>query len=197
MSYVHDMRLDPDYDREAFTGAVPDIRTLFGRSEVPVVGPSGRPGTQPILEGGFIGFNGINHNCTCDPGDPDYHALRRCSFITCGPFQVNNDGAQPFMVGMSPDRRHGHPLSRGRYWSDCKTHGRPYDLAVMLAMIPLKHQLGDRIELRTKGTWWTWQHGSWLFPPGPGWGSSSAVELYEHVFPERAPVQNILSREGP
>ena len=55
MSYVHDIHLDLDYDRNAFAAAVEDIRTLFGRSDLPVVGPSSRPGSQPLLDDDFIG----------------------------------------------------------------------------------------------------------------------------------------------
>ena len=64
MSYVHDILLDMDFDRAALAAAVEDIRTLFRRTELPVVGPSGRPGTLPVLEDDFIGFNGRNRGCT-------------------------------------------------------------------------------------------------------------------------------------
>ena len=73
MSYVHDVFLDMDFDRAAFAAAVEDIRTLFRRAELPVVGPSGRPLTPPILEDDFIAFNGRNRGCTCDPEGLHYH----------------------------------------------------------------------------------------------------------------------------
>ena len=43
MGYAHDIDMDLDYDRAAFAAAVADIGTLFRRSELPIVGPSGRP----------------------------------------------------------------------------------------------------------------------------------------------------------
>ena len=83
MGYVRDIHMDLDYDRAAFAAAVADIRTLFRRCELPVVGPSGRPGTTPVLDDDFIGFNGINHDCTCDPHAPGYHGLQTCWLAGC------------------------------------------------------------------------------------------------------------------
>ena len=68
------------FDRTAFAAAVADIRTLFRRAELPVVGPSGRLGTLPVLEDDFIGFNGRNQGCTCDPEGPRYHDWAPCWF---------------------------------------------------------------------------------------------------------------------
>ena len=192
MSYVHDIHLDLDYDRNAFAAAVEDIRTLFGRSELPVVGPSSRPGSQPLLDDDFIGFNEVNNSCECDPRDPDYHGVQGCPYPDCWPPPFIDAVGQPFVMDLKPERPYGVSVIEGRYWFDCKTGFRPYDLAVMLAMIALKHHLGDQIEMRSKSVWSMWQHTRW----GHAWGSASAVELYEHVFPERAPVQNVLSREG-
>ena len=50
MSYCHDIHLDSDFDRAAFVAAAKDIRTLIRRSEIEVVGPSGRPNSLPIVE---------------------------------------------------------------------------------------------------------------------------------------------------
>ena len=93
MSYVHDILLDLDFDRAAFTAAVADIRTLFRRAELPIVGPSGRPGTMPVLDDDFIGFNGVNQNCVCDPGDPDYHSPEDCLGARC---RSSRRGDDPF-----------------------------------------------------------------------------------------------------
>ena len=197
MAYVHDIKLDMDYERSAFAAAVADIRTLFRRTELPVVGPSGRRGTLPVLEDDFIGFNGRNRGCTCDPEDPHYHDWDPCWFGRCsGPFFDDGDGGSPFIMDLKPDRPWGRSVMEGRHWFDCKTRRRPYDLAVMLAMIALKHHLSDQIDLHTKGSWGLWTITGGLFAWFAGWSSSSAVELYEHVFPDRAPVQNILTSEG-
>ena len=46
-------------------------------------------------------------------------------------------------------------------------------------------------------SWSMWQFpDSFLFAWGEGWSSSSVVSMYEHVFPARAPVQDILTCEG-
>ena len=200
MSYVHDMHLDLDYDPAAFAAAVADIRTLFRRSELPVVGPTGRPATTPVLEDDYIGFNGINRDCTCDPHAPWYHSRDEyCMFVDCGAFDPgpNNDGGEPFVMDLTRGPLRGAPRSRGRHWFDCKTRLKPYDQAVMLAMIPLKRHLGEQIDLYTKGSWPMWEVGDSLIAVGrSGWSSSSVVALYEHVLPERAPVKNILSHEA-
>ena len=198
MSYAHDILLDMDFNRAAFTAAVEDVRSLFRRAELPVVGPSGRPLTLPVLEDDFIAFNGRNRGCTCDPDEPRYHDWGPCRIQRCsGPFLDDEDGSSPFVMDLKPNHPWGVSIFEGRYWFDCKTRRRPYDQAVMLAMIALKYRLGEQIDLETKGSW----DFDWKRPPGlvlrfPGWSSSSPVELYEHVFPDRAPVQNILSFEG-
>ena len=138
MGYVHDIYLDLDCDRTAFAAAVADIRTLFRRAELPIAGPAGRPGTTPVLDDDFIGFNGISSFCTCDPGGPDYHGFRSCQYTTCRPKYFDNNCGQPFVIDLKPDRPYGISQMGGRYWIDCKTFRRPYDQAVMLAMIALK-----------------------------------------------------------
>ena len=151
MHYIHlDLRLRPCCVR----GHGPsDIRALFRRSELPIVGPSGRPTTMPILDNDFIGFNGVNLFCTCDPDSPDYHGLRSCHYATCEPGRRDNDSGQPFVIDLKPDRPYGITELRGRYWIDCKTYRKPYDQAVMLAMIALKHHLDDQVEMHSKGRW--------------------------------------------
>ena len=200
MGYVHDIHLDLDYDPAALASTVADIRPLFRHPELPVVGPTGRPGTTPVLEDGYIGFNGISHDCTCDPHAPWYHSLNRdCMVVGCtgaGP-GPNNDGGQPFVMNLTREPRWGIDTIDGRYWFDCKTRRKPYDQAVMLAMVPLKHHLGEQIELHTKGIWSLWEVRDSVMTSGRGgWSTSSVVALYEHVFPERAPVRNMLSYEA-
>ena len=51
MGYVHDILLRRDFNREAFAAAAADIRTLLSRLEIPLAGPTGRPGTMPVVEG--------------------------------------------------------------------------------------------------------------------------------------------------
>ena len=68
----------------------------------------------------------------------------------------------------------------------------------MLALVALKHHLGDRAETHSRGMWSMWESpNDFLFMWGRAWSrSSSVVSMYELVYPERAPVQNVLTREG-
>lgn len=196
MGYVHDILLDLDYDRKAFAAAVADIRTLFDRTELPIAGPTGRPGSRPLLDDDIIGFSDVNGFCSCDREDPEYFGPGNCPFPDCHPPPFVDGVGQPFVMDLSPEQPYGVCVLGGRYWFDCKTQLRDYDLAVMLAMIPLKHHLGDQVEMRSKGAWSMWKYGDVLYELVFGWRVPSAVGVYERVFPERAPVQNILSREG-
>ena len=97
-------------------------------------------------------------------------------------------GVQPFVVAARTDaRRRPYPRT-DYYWFDCKTRRLPYDLAVMVSMIALKHHLGEQIVVYSKAAW----QGGWKYTPRhPG----GAVGVYEHVFPERTPVRNILDQD--
>ena len=197
MSYAHDIYLDIDCDRTAFAAAVADIRTLIRRTEIPLAGPSGRPGTMPVLDNNYIGFNGINRNCVCDPGGPDYHGLEDCRNASCLSGRRGDNSYQPFEIDLKPDRPCGIMQMDGRYWIDCKTRRMVYDQAVMLAMIALKHHLGDQVEMHSKGGWnIQWRHGGGPWDRFVGRELPGPIEIYEHVFPDRAPVANILASEG-
>lgn len=150
MSYCHDIHLDSDFDRAAFAAAARDIRTLIRRTEIKVVGPSGRPNSLPIVEDECIAFNGVNWDCICGLTEPDTDVpcVPECGNIDLDP----SDTAQLFSV----DVRRKRPLSwslkkKGRYWFDCKTRQKPYDEMVKLAMIALKYHLGDSIKLSNHG----------------------------------------------
>ena len=187
MGYAHDIHLHRDFDRKAFAAAAADIRTLLRCLEIPLAGPTGRPETLPVVEDDFIAFNGLNHACVCDPEDPEYHTFKRCNWRNeCN--RSDNDSAQPFVVNVgSGVRRRAHSRT-DYYWFDCKTRYLQYDLAVMVSMIALKHQLGEQIVMYSKAAW----QGGWKYAPRhPG----GAVGVYEHVFPERAPVRNILDQD--
>ena len=196
MGYAHDIHLDGEFDRTAFAAAVEDIRTLIRRSEIEVVGPWGRPDTMPILEDDHISFNGVNYNCICSPEAPEYHCPRRWCAVEC---TVRRDGsAQAFTADVRPDAPLS-PFHEGLYWFDCKTHRLTYDPVVMMAMIALKYHLGDLVVMRSKGRWER-EWGAYCRRPGGSWrqgrGHPNAIETYEHVFPARAPVRNILEETG-
>ena len=205
MGYVHDIYLDKECDPVAFASAVHDVRTLISRIEIPVVGPSGRPYSKPILKDDRIEFNGVNYRCVCPPEvDEDEELDRRifCRYRECiTDTAKNDDSGQAFMIRLNPGQssfgsRFTHILPSGKHghWFDCKTHYRPYDLLVMVSLLALKHHLGDEISVMSKSTWGGWLYGSsgfWSTKPTKG-----AVEVYEHIFPDRAPVANILDEEG-
>ena len=211
MSYAHDIHLHRDFHRKAFATAVEDAITLIGHLEIELAGPSGRPDTAPILEPDRIAFNGVNYRCRCDRYDPGYHDDSRYCPDICldrhrdSPGIVPDDlperfrlldySYQPLIVDVRPRptlRTKGeefpawnHGPRKDTYWFDCKTRYKPYDMAVMLAMIALKQHLGDSVLMASGAAW------------DSGWGYSDhfrldAVRFYERVFPERAPVHNIL-----
>ena len=187
MGYAHDIDLDRSFNRKAFAAAAADIRTLLSRLDIPLVGPTGRPWTMPVIEDDLIAFNGVNYSCICDRKDPEYHIFKRCY---CGEERdwSGNGYGQPFVVDVRPGAYlHMYP-DTDYYWFYCKTRRKPYDLAVMVSMIALKHHLCEQIVMYSKAAW----QGGWKYAPGHPDG---AVGVYEHVFPERAPVRNILDQD--
>ena len=196
MSYCHDIFLDKEFDRAAFAAAARDVRTLIRRAEVMVVGRSGRPNSLPIVEAERIAFNGVNRNCVCGLTEPDDEDL---CLPECGNIYLNrSDTGQPFSVDVREEQPLNWYLKReNRYWFDCKTYRKPYDEIVKMSMIALKHHLGDSITLHSKGNWaHHWGGGYELAGWPPKRDQGGAVEVYEHVFPDRAPVQNILASES-
>ena len=185
MGYGHQIYLGKDFERAALADAFKDIRTLIQRTEIKVVGPEGRPNSLPIVEDDRIEFNGANYNCVCDKGDSEE---------LCPPERwVENRRDHSwvaFSVDVRPEEFALHRLYGNAYSFDWKTNRLPYD---KMAMIALKHHLGDSVIMGSKGRWKIeWGAGFAV----PEYLSKSAVGTYEYVFPERAPVQNILDREG-
>jgi|GEM_PF-6450989 len=194
MSYCHDIHLDKNFDRAAFAAAAIDIRTLIRRSEIELAGPSGRPDSLPIVEELRIAFNGVNHNCVCGSSEPEFRPRcpRECRFYD----RWGSDAGQSFIVDIRSEEYLLRP-KKDQYWFYCKTYQKPYDEMVKMSMIALKHHLGDSIELSSKGNWaYHWGAGYELAGRPPKRKRGGAVEVYEHVFPDRAPVQNILASES-
>lgn len=142
MIYGYDIELNLDFDSAAFNAAVEDVRTLMRRSEAPVVDPSGNPSTLPILEQGMIEFNGVNHGRRC-PAPEFEKRIGRCAG-ECNPeydrFVYDDDSHQAFIVNVN-DNSYIDRIGVGSpivYWFYCNTRYKPYDKAVMLAMLALK-----------------------------------------------------------
>ena len=149
MGYAHDIFLARDFDRRAFAAAVEDIRTLIRRTEFPVAGLEGRPGTMPVLEDDHISFSGVNYNCVCPPGVPE---IPGCS-SECSRGSWDRDHSfGTFHVNVGPGARLSR-FHKDRYWFDCKTRRKPYSVLAMAAMIALKHHLGNSVVMRSKGSW--------------------------------------------
>ena len=194
MSYCHDIHLDIDFDRAAFTAAVGDVRTLIRRSEIEIVGPSGRPNSLPIAEENRIAFNGVNYNCVCDSTEPEVRP--RCPRECRAYDRWGVETGQPFDVDVRTEAYLLRP-TRHQYWFFCKSNYQPYDELVQMSMIALKHHLGESIELHSKGNWaHHWGAGHEWSGRLPTRTPGGAVDVYEHIFPERAPVQNVLSSES-
>ena len=68
----------------------------------------------------------------------------------------------------------------------CKTVRKPYDTIVVACLLVAKHHLGTAIKVSSDGDW----EDEWL--NGAGSDSPSGVKVYEHIFPDRAPVTDIL-----
>lgn len=60
---------------------------------------------------------------------------------------------EPFLVLRSQKERRGGAVS----WSFCKTERAPYDLCVQVALIILKHHLGDRFVVGSDGRDEDWE----------------------------------------
>ena len=187
MGYGHQI-LDKDFDRGALADAFKDIRTLIQRTEIKVVGPEGRPNSLPIVEDDRIEFNGANYNCVCDKGDSEELYPPECLIDN-----RRDRSYVAFSVDVRPEELALHRLYGNAYSFDWKTNRLPYDRMVMMAMIALKHHLGDSVIINSKGRWKIeWGAGFAV----PEYLAKSAVGTYGYVFPERAQVENILHREG-
>ena len=197
MSYGHSIYLDTDFDRAAMGAAFLDIRELIARTEIKVVGPEGRPKSLPVIKDGFVAFNGINHNCVCDESNDRYHELYICSRGCWSGDRWRDDSCVPFWIDIRPEELEKdwyYNTYGNRYCIDCTTRRKPYDKMVMMAMIAVKHHLGDAAKMHSKGRWdIEWSIGAGFSTPKTEPG---AIATYEHVFPNRAPVPNILSYEG-
>ena len=62
----------------------------------------------------------------------------------------------------------------------CKTERKPYDAVVVACLLAAKHHLGEHIRISSDGHWADWRQGA---------------DLYEAVFPARAPVECPFEQE--
>lgn len=62
--------------------------------------------------------------------------------------EVGSSGCEPFEIQGTEFDRHG----RAVFWSFCKTEHLPYDICVQVALVILKHHLGEAITVGSDGT---------------------------------------------
>ena len=162
------------YDRDKFAEAIKDIALLLRRSEIPVVNVHGIPDTLPSITATSVSFNGITRRCKCDANNFD----RGEHEWVCWARQegeespCEDDSGDPFTLD-------GETIGL----EYCVTNRKPYDAVVGSALLALKHHLPSHFFIASDGKWNVeWKHGAKD-------GTPSAVALYEHVFPERAPVK--------
>ena len=161
--YGHSIYLHKDFSRAAFAAASADIRTLIRRVEFSLVGPWGKRGTLPIVDHDRIGFNDINQNCAC-AGQETQDAS------PCPPACLPGGEYPNEAWGLWLDFRTSTPMEswfphHDAWWFECNTERRPYDKVVMLALLALKHHLGQSAEVTSRGRWSIEWGASYDWPP--------------------------------
>ena len=155
-------------------------------------------GVRPSKQDPMYEFNGVNFGCVCpdnaDKDGKDPLCPTQTPIIASPVMKATSPFALLPEPGSYSSKLYRMPNGRFGDWFDCKTRRRPYDLLVMVSLIALKHHLGEAISVYSKATW----PGEWSVGPGGFWSanpSPGAIQVYEHVFPDRAPVQNILDND--
>lgn len=80
---------------------------------------------------------------------------------------VGQAGMEPFAIHQVEFDRHGRDV----VWSFCKTGGAPYDLAVQVALIILKHHLGNHLVVTSDVGESQWNTARALCRQSLGYGS--------------------------
>ena len=111
--------------------------------------------TLDVPLGGFTG-----------EGEPTFSAER---IIFNG---VGKTGCEPFEIARVEFDRKGREL----VLSFCKTEQAPYDICVQIALIVLKHHLGDRIVVSSDGKDKNWEEARKICQEGLGYGMDFELE---------------------
>lgn len=111
--------------------------------------------------------------------------VRRCEIPLAGP--SGDPNTVPLIRNLSIRFNGVGPDSHEEFWFGqgctdpdsgfwfCKTAEKPYDVVVAACLLAAKHHLGRRVEISSDGDWeYEW---------------SGAAEVYNHTFPDRAPVR--------
>ena len=76
-------------------------------------------------------------------------------------------GCETFEIRATAEARPGDVLSR----SFCKTEGAPYDICVKVALVILKHHLGDRITVASDADDRDWNDARHICQESLGYGA--------------------------
>ena len=166
MGYTHYWDKAGPWPAEALAAAIKDMSEIVARCEFQLGDAFGEPGTLPELTPDTVAFNGV--------GEDSHETFY---------FTSNID---PRLGIGGGERRDGFI-----WYSDfafCKTDRKPYDSVVVACLLAAKHHLGAAIKVSSDGRWnEEWKLGTCRNMP-------SGRTLYEHIFPERAPVSNPTRR---
>ena len=81
-------------------------------------------------------------------------------------------GCEPFEIHQTECDRHG----RAVFWSFCKTEHQPYDLCVQVALVILKHHLGEAITVGSDGKDDDWADARRICQEELGYGEEFQLE---------------------
>ncbi len=104
--------------------ALADMAEVIRRSPVPLVGPEGRPDTEPEVSERGVLFNGL--------GDLSHEPCVVLVTVESRPWEMGSD-----------------PWS----FRFCKTERKPYDAVVVACLLAAKHRLGEHIRIESDGEW--------------------------------------------
>ena len=192
MGYTHYWYRQKEIDPETYGRIVQDFRRLLPVVEKWGVLLAGGLGDgDPQVDAQDVWFNG-KHNCGHKASTelvipwPAAHArgvLRggATQTVVTGTWFAGHEVATRCCDGdCSYETFHFPPVIETREWQDpdkdglwfefCKTAFRPYDLAVTAFLVVAKHQLRNRIKVRSDGDEPHWQDAKWLCQLELGYG---------------------------
>ena len=195
MGYTHYWYREPTIDAEEFEKIVGDFEKLlplFKVLSIPLAGGMGDG--EPTITDELIRFNGLM-NCghtrknfgIAWPSDetkfgtaPDTDAAIDGAWgwgVTLNQRTCDGDCSHEtfsFPIEMKL-RDHQEPDKNGRYFNFTKTAFKPYDLAVNVCLIIIKHHLGDKIVVSSDGEMKEWQDAIDICQNAFGYGKEFTV----------------------
>lgn len=168
MGYTHYWRRTPDLTPADFAKAADEIARILevvSARGVKLAGPTGHG--KPEITDNIIAFNGEKHcghryrdlgspwpsptaggvNETTEPVVGPWFSGAMLQTRTCG----GSCASAPFVVDRRFLVREWDQLDKGKYFSHCETAYKPYDLAVTAALVRLKENLDDEIQITSDG----------------------------------------------